>query len=87
MGPDPRVFADDIWAKLFWAGLNVESGDLPTADGRTYPAELTRAITLTWLFPGQRSDEVAPGLCGADIDLDAGKKIVGRKRNIVTDTL
>lgn len=33
MGPDPRVIADDIWAKLLWARLNVESGDLPTADG------------------------------------------------------
>ncbi|MFB7174908.1 hypothetical protein ACFCYM_29385 [Streptomyces sp. NPDC056254] len=31
---------------------------LPTADGRTYPAELIRAITLTWLFAGQRSEEV-----------------------------
>ncbi|WP_260334331.1 hypothetical protein [Streptomyces beigongshangae] len=59
MGPDPRVIADDVWAKLLWAGLNVESGDLPTTDGRTYPAELIRAITLTWLFAGQRSDEIA----------------------------
>lgn len=59
MGPDPRVIADDIWAKLLWAGLNVESGDLPTSDGRTYPVELIRAITLTWLFAGQRSDEIA----------------------------
>jgi integrase len=59
MGPDPRVIADDIWAKLLWAGLNVEPGDLPTADGRTYPVELIRAITLTWLFAGQRSDEIA----------------------------
>ncbi|QCX82895.1 site-specific tyrosine recombinase XerC (plasmid) [Streptomyces sp. YIM 121038] len=59
MGPDPRVIADGIWAKLLWAGLNVESGDLPTADGRTYPVELIRAITLTWLFAGQPSDEIA----------------------------
>ncbi|MGW3028483.1 tyrosine-type recombinase/integrase [Streptomyces sp. NPDC001221] len=59
MGPDPRVIADDIWAKLLWAGLNVEPGDLPTADSRTYPVELIRAITLTWLFAGQRSDEIA----------------------------
>ncbi|UQI45860.1 tyrosine-type recombinase/integrase [Streptomyces sp. HU2014] len=59
MGPDPRVIADDIWAKLLWAGLNVEPGDLPTTDGRTYPVELIRAITLTWLFAGQRSDEIA----------------------------
>lgn len=59
MGPDPRVIADDIWAKLLWAGLNVDPGDLPTTDGRTYPVELIRAITLTWLFAGQRSDEIA----------------------------
>ncbi len=59
MGPDPRVIADDIWAKLLWAGLNVEPGDLPTSDGRTYPVELIRAITLTWLFAGQCSDEIA----------------------------
>ncbi|MFG2979593.1 tyrosine-type recombinase/integrase [Streptomyces sp. NPDC048331] len=59
MGPDPRVIADDIWAKLLWAGLNVETGDLPTSDGRTYPVELIRAITLAWLFAGQRSDEIA----------------------------
>ncbi|WP_424534165.1 hypothetical protein ACOZ38_28100 [Sphaerisporangium viridialbum] len=59
LGPDPRVIADDIWAKLLWAGLNVEPGDLPTSDGRTYPVELIRAITLTWLFAGQRSDEIA----------------------------
>jgi integrase len=59
LGPDPRVIADDIWAKLLWAGLNVEPGDLPTGDGRTYPIELTRAVTITWLFAGQRSDEIA----------------------------
>jgi hypothetical protein len=59
MSPDSRVIADDIWAKLLWAGLNVEPGDLPTSDGRTYPVELIRAITLTWLFAGQRSDEIA----------------------------
>jgi integrase len=59
LGPDPRVIADDFWAKLLWAGLNVESADLPTTDGRSYPVELIRAITLTWLFAGQRSDEIA----------------------------
>ncbi|MER7187356.1 hypothetical protein ABT404_49200 [Streptomyces hyaluromycini] len=59
MGPDPRVIADDIWAKLLWAGQNLEPGDLPTTDGRTYPVELIREITLTWLFAGQHSDEIA----------------------------
>ena len=57
-GPYPRVIADDIWAKLLWAGLNLDSTDLP-ADGRTHPVEMIRAITLTWLFSGQRSDEIA----------------------------
>jgi integrase len=59
LGPDPRVIADDIWAKLMWAGLNLAPGDRPTGDTRSHPMELLRAITLTWLFAGQRSDEIA----------------------------
>ncbi|MEY9932447.1 integrase [Catenulispora sp. GP43] len=58
-GPDPRVIADDVWAKLLWAGLNLETGDLALSAGRGYPLELVRAITLVWLFSGQRSDEIA----------------------------
>jgi integrase len=58
-GPDPRVIADDVWAKLLWAGLNLQHEDLPAAGGQTYPLELVRAVTLTWLFSGQRSDEIA----------------------------
>jgi len=53
------VIADDIWAKLMWAGLNLTPGDRPTGDTRSHPMELLRAITLTWLFAGQRSDEIA----------------------------
>ncbi|WP_219912474.1 tyrosine-type recombinase/integrase [Nonomuraea fuscirosea] len=60
LGPDPRVIADDIWAKLLWAGLNLEPDDLPVNQaGFFYPLELVRAVTLTWLFSGQRSDEIA----------------------------
>jgi integrase len=59
LGPDPRVIADDIWAKLLWAGLNLTPEDLPSPGGQSYPLELVRAITLTWLFSGQRSDEIA----------------------------
>ncbi len=60
IGPNPRVIADDVWAKLLWAGLNIEPGDLPVvAGGPCYPIELIRAITLVWLFAGQRSDEIA----------------------------
>ncbi|WP_439681168.1 tyrosine-type recombinase/integrase [Embleya sp. MST-111070] len=60
LGPDPRVIADEIWAKLLWAGLNLEVGDLPQSQaGQFYPFELVRAVTLTWLFSGQRSNEIA----------------------------
>lgn len=56
---DPRVIADDLWAKLLWAGLNLEAGDLPGNSADTYyPMELIRAVTLTWLFSGLRSDEI-----------------------------
>ena len=60
IGTDPRVIADEVWAKLLWAGLNLASDDLPgnTAD-TYYPMELIRAVTLTWLFSGLRSDELS----------------------------
>lgn len=57
---DPRVIADDVWAKLLHAGLNIEAADLPcTSAGSYFPMELIRALTLTWLFSGQRSDEIS----------------------------
>ncbi|MFG3024487.1 tyrosine-type recombinase/integrase [Streptomyces sp. NPDC048254] len=60
LGPHPRVIADEVWAKLLWAGLNLESADIPRGKaGPTYPLELVRAVTLTWLFAGQRSNEIA----------------------------
>ncbi|MGW1290366.1 tyrosine-type recombinase/integrase, partial [Streptomyces sp. NPDC002586] len=56
LGPDPRVIADEVWAKLMWAGLNLQEDDLPqTRAGNFYPLELVRAVTLTWLFSGQSS--------------------------------
>ncbi len=56
---DPRVIADDVWAKLLWAGLNLEAHDLPGNSADTYyPMELIRAVTLSWLFAGLRSDEI-----------------------------
>lgn len=63
IGPDPRVIADDIWAKLMWAGLNLRDPDLPVV-GREdrgfpwYPLELVRAVALLWLFAGLRVDEI-----------------------------
>jgi hypothetical protein len=60
IGTNPRIIADEVWAKLLWAGLNLDPGDLPgnTAD-TYYPMQLIRAVTLCWLFSGLRSDELS----------------------------
>jgi integrase len=60
IGTNPRVIADEVWAKLLWAGLNPEPTDLPGNSADTYyPMSLIRAVTLTWLFGGLRSDELS----------------------------
>jgi len=60
IGPDPRVIADEVWAKLMWAGLNLTVQDLPVrrAAGPWYPLELVRAAAILWLFAGLRVDEI-----------------------------
>lgn len=60
IGPNPRIVADDSWAKLVWAGLNLVESDLPcTGHGRfLYPFQMVRALTVVWLFTGLRSDEM-----------------------------
>src|SRR6266545_936082 len=61
IGPSPRVIADDIWAKLLWAGLNLEAADLPRhcfIKDNWYPIEMMRAFVITWLFAGLRMDEL-----------------------------
>jgi len=70
IGPDPRVIADDIWAKLLWAGLTVTEEDLPRASyhhdlhgmvfkqrDSWYPVEMFQAMVITWLFTGLRKNE------------------------------
>jgi integrase len=60
IGPNPRVLADDLWAKLLWAGLQLEEQDLLELNdgGRYYPLTLVRALALTWLFSGLRGNEI-----------------------------
>ena len=60
IGPDPRVIADELWAKLMWAGLNLTLEDLPARNGQApwYPLELVRAVAILWLFAGLRVDEI-----------------------------
>src|SRR5690606_30578593 len=59
---NPRIIADDIWAKLIWAGLNLEADDLPPNPCNNlkayFPFELVKAVTITWLFGGLRNDEI-----------------------------
>src|SRR5713101_5277579 len=74
IGPSPRTIADDLWAKLLWAGLNLTVADLPghgstprshqdgqgatLRNGTYYPLEMLRALSVVWLFAGLRSDEI-----------------------------
>ena len=86
IGTDPRVIADDVWAKLLWAGLNLEPADLPgNSAGTYYPMELIRAITLTWLFAGLRSDEIHPLRVGCIRWQHDGQPIAGNAADILAD--
>lgn len=60
VGPQPRVLSDDVWAKLLWAGLNLEERDLPAAwiSRHFYPLTMVRGIAVVWLFAGLRQDEI-----------------------------
>lgn len=65
IGPNPRVIADDVWAKLVWSGLNLTQADLPQGSTIFYPVEMIRALALVWLFGGLRSDEISRLRVGA----------------------
>ena len=61
LGPSPRTIADDVWAKLLWAGLNLTADDLSAnaqGVGGSYPLPMVRAVAIAWLFSGLRSDEL-----------------------------
>ena len=87
IGTDPRVIADDVWAKLLWAGLNLTADDLPgnAAAARYYPIELVRAVTLTWLFAGLRSDEIARLRVGCVRWQHDGAPIAGDSRDVLAE--
>jgi hypothetical protein len=79
------VIADQIWAKLMRAGLNLEAGDLPATGfgGTYYPLELVRALTVTWLFSGLRSDEITRLHVGCIRWQHDGQPIPGDARDIL----
>jgi integrase len=61
---NPRVIADDVWAKLVWAGTNLTADDMSRHGHGSqkcehyYPAAMVRALTLVWLFAGLRWNEI-----------------------------
>jgi integrase len=85
IGTDPRVIADEVWAKLLWAGLNLQAADLPGSADSYYPLELIRAITLTWLFSGLRSDEIHRLRVGCIRWQHDGKPIPGNSADVLAD--
>jgi hypothetical protein len=60
IGPKPRVIDDDVWAKLLWAGLNLQQSDLTKhyLGNHYYPLSMVKALTIVWLFCGLRGDEI-----------------------------
>lgn len=83
---NPRVIADEVWAKLLWAGLNLEADDLPGNQADTYyPMALIRAVTLTWLFAGLRSDEIRRLRVGCVRWQHNGRPISGDSREVLAD--
>lgn len=86
IGTNPRVIADDTWAKLLWAGLNLEPADLPGNSADTYyPMPLIRAVTLTWLFSGLRSDELSRLRVGCVRWQHDGASITADARDVLAD--
>jgi integrase len=86
IGTNPRVIADEVWAKLLWAGLNLDPADLPGNSADTYyPMELIRAVTLTWLFSGLRSDEISRLRVGCIRWQHDGSPIPGDSREILAE--
>jgi hypothetical protein len=60
IGPKPRIIDDDVWAKLLWAGINLEQSDLTKSylGSHYYPLTMVKALTVVWLFCGLRVDEI-----------------------------
>jgi hypothetical protein len=85
IGTNPRVIADEAWAKLQWAGLNLEPANLPRCADSFYPMELIRTVTLTWLFSGLRSDDISRLRVGCVRWQHDGQPIPGDSADVLAD--
>lgn len=70
MVPNPRVIADDVWAKLLWAGLDLSEADLSTSfqpalvDPKTAePTHYMFAYRGRPISPGYLNDTLIRMLC------------------------
>jgi integrase len=85
IGTSSRVIADDVWAKLMWAGLNLQAAGLPGCADSHYPVELIQAVTLTWLFSGLRSDEISRLRVGCIRWQHDGQPIAGDAADVLAE--
>ena len=55
VGPNPRMIADDIWAKLLWAGMNLAATDLPQTQAGPVRTQSTHgpSSVCTWSSSAQ----------------------------------
>jgi integrase len=60
IGPNPRIIADEVWAKLLWAGLNLTLEDVPNrpTGEPANPIEFVKGVAAVWLFAGLRNNEI-----------------------------
>jgi len=60
MGTNPRVIDKELWAKILWAAMNLQTEDLPhpSREYLLYPIEMVRALAAVWCFAALRSDEI-----------------------------
>src|SRR6185312_3897510 len=66
--------------------LNLDPADLPGNSADTfYPMELIRAVTLTWLFSGLRSDEISRLRVGCIRWQHDGSPVSGDSREILAE--
>ena len=62
MVPNPRVIADDVWAKLLWAGLDLSEADLSTSFQPAQPALVDpKTAEPTHYMFAYRGRPISPG--------------------------
>ena len=85
IGTDPRVIADDVWAKLRWAGLNLELEDLPGSSAVLLPDGADTRDHAHLAVRRLRSDEIHRLRVGCIRWQHDGQPIAGNAADILAD--